>query len=112
MKTMTIIAAALATLIAEPTMADSFQFPLDARRGNWQVDIAWQVIMHPDCAGRWSIIHPAGFRFDRASNTGGNLRANPGRGSYDVALKTEDCRSKDSSYVEPGRTTWHKVVVY
>lgn len=111
MRAVAIVAAALVT-ISGPVEADTFRFPLDARKGTWQVDIAWQVVRHPDCEGRWSILYPDGFRFDRASNSGGNLRGNPGRGSYDVALKTEDCPSKDSDYVEPGRTMWHKVIVY
>jgi hypothetical protein len=110
MRSVTILAVALVA-VSGPAEADTFRFPLEARKGTWQVDIAWQVVMHPDCAGRWSIIHPAAFRFDRASNTGGNLRGNPGRGTYDVALKTEDCPSGDSDYVDPGRIRWHKVVV-
>lgn len=107
------IAVVLAAISTGSASAETFQFPADrVNRGVPQVNIAMAVIMHPDCAGRWSVDYPKGFAFRRGGPNGGNLYGNPGRGSYDVAIKTDACPSRDSDYVEPARTTWHKVVVY
>ncbi|NTE66185.1 hypothetical protein G6M85_11250 [Agrobacterium tumefaciens] len=107
----TVIVAAIST---ENVSAETFRFPAAARaaHGVPQVDIAMSVYMHPNCAGRWAVAYPVGFTFRRGGPNGGNLRGNPGKGSYDIAIKTETCRTRDSDYVEPARTTWHKVVVY
>lgn len=108
------IAVILASISTEIASAETFRFPANARaaHGVPQVEIAWSVYMPPGCAGRWSVDYPAGFTFSRGAPNSGNLRGNPGRGSYHVALKTEECRSWNSDYVQPPRTTWHKVVVY
>ncbi|MDL2410648.1 hypothetical protein PY650_34790 [Rhizobium calliandrae] len=116
----TIIAAVLAASIAgsasaeTSTWGETFRFPADARAayGVPQVDIAMSIIMHPDCAGRWSVEYPSGFTFRRGGPNGGNLFGNPGRGSYDIAVKLQACPSRDSDYVDPAHTIWHKVVVY
>ncbi|AQS62610.1 hypothetical protein AGRHK599_LOCUS263 [Rhizobium rhizogenes] len=107
----TVIVAAIST---GNVSAETFRFPVAARAayGVPQVDIAMSVYMHPDCAGRWSVEYPAGFAFRRGGPNGGNLYGNPGKGAYDVAIKTDACPSRDSDYVEPARTTWHKIVVY
>lgn len=108
------IAVILAAISTGSVSAETFRFPVDARAayGVPQVDIAWSVYRHPDCAGRWSLEYPPGFTFNRGGPNGGNLRGNPGRGSYDIALKMDACAIRGSDYVEPARTTWHKVVVY
>ncbi|UXT99762.1 hypothetical protein [Agrobacterium tumefaciens] len=113
MKTIIVAAAVLAALIAGSASAETFHFPAGrANRGVHQVDIAMAVIMHPDCAGRWSVEYPRGFAFRRGGPNGGNLYGNPGKGSYEVAIKTQACHSRDSDYVDPARTVWHKIVVY
>ncbi|MBW9063827.1 hypothetical protein JNB71_10890 [Rhizobium herbae] len=113
MKFVTFSAVILSAISTGSVSAETFRFPADrVNRGVPQVDIAMAIIMHPDCAGRWSIDYPAGFTFTRGGPNGGNLRGNPGRGSYDIALKTQACSSHGSDYVDPPRTTWHKVVVY
>lgn len=113
MKSIIIAAVALAASVAGSASAETFRFPADrVNRGVPQVDIAMAVIMHPDCAGRWSVDYPAGFTFKRGGPNGGNLYGNPGRGSYNVVVKTQACPSRGSDYVDPARTTWHKVIVY
>lgn len=113
MNTIIVAAAVLAALIAGSASAETFRFPAGrANRGVHQVDIAMAVIMHPDCAGRWSVEYPRGFAFRRGGPNGGNLYGNPGKGSYEVAIKTQACPSRDSDYVDPARTVWHKIVVY
>lgn len=108
-----VIAAAIGLLSAGTASADTLRFPASrVNLGVSQVDIAFAVYMHPDCAGRWSVGYPAGFSFRRGSPTGGNLYGNPGRGSYDISLTTDACSTRGSTYVEPAHTTWHKVVVY
>lgn len=109
-----IIATVLATSIAGSASAETFRFPADARGayGVPQVDIAFTVYMAPECAGRWALEYPSGFTFHRGGPDAGNLYGNPGRGSYDVALKTQACATRGSDYVDPARTTWHKVIVY
>jgi hypothetical protein len=108
------IAVILAAISTGSVSAETFRFPVAARAayGVPQVDIAMSVYMHPDCVGRWSVEYPVGFAFRRGGPSGGNLYGNPGKGSYDVAIKTDACPSRDSDYVDPPRTTWHKVVVY
>jgi hypothetical protein len=108
-----ITAAVFAASIAGNASAETFRFPADrGTRSVHQVDIAMSVYMHPDCAGRWSVEYPSGFVFRRGGPNGGNLYGNPGRGTYDIAVKTQACAVRGSDYVEPARTTWHKVVVY
>lgn len=112
MKT-SIAAVALAAAIAGNASAETFRFP--AARINLgvpQVDIAMTVIMHPDCAGLWSVDYPAGFSFRRGGPNGGNLYGSPGRGSYDISVTTNVCPSKTSHYVGPAHTIWHTVIVY
>ncbi|MCZ7891042.1 hypothetical protein O9X99_05110 [Agrobacterium salinitolerans] len=114
MKSISIVTVILAAISTGNASAETFRFPAAARAayGVPQVDIAMSVYMHPDCPGRWSVEYPAGFAFRRGGPNGGNLYGNPGRGSYDIAVKTEACAVRGSDYVEPARTTWHKVVVY
>ncbi len=113
MKSITFSAVILAAISTGSVSAETFRFPAERiNHGVSQVDIAWSVYMPPNCAGRWSIDYPAGFVFNRGGPNGGNLRGNPGRGSYDIALKTQECPSWNSDYVAPARTYWHKVVVY
>lgn len=109
-----IAAAVLVVSIAGSASAETFRFPVAARAtyGVPQVDVAMSIIMHPDCAGLWSVDYPSGFIFTRGGPNGGNLRGSPGRGSYDIAVKKQACPSRTSDYVEPARTIWHKVVVY
>ena len=94
--------------------AETFRFPAGARatHGVPQVDIMMTVYLPPECAGRWSIDYPPGFSFRRGGPNGGNLRGNPGKGTYDVAVKIEECALRDSGYVNPPQTNRHKVIVY
>lgn len=114
MKSISIVTVILAAISTGNASAETFRFPAAARAayGVPQVDIAMSVSMHPDCAGRWSVEYPVGFSFRRGGPNGGNLYGNPGKGTYDVAIKTDACPSRDSDYVDPPRTSWHKVVVY
>jgi hypothetical protein len=108
-----IAALLFAASIGGNASAETFRFPAaQVNLGVSQVDIAMAVIMHPDCAGRWSVDYPAGFSFKRGGPDGGNLHGNPGRGSYDIAVTTDACPSRTSNYIEPARTIWHRVVVY
>lgn len=108
-----ITAAVFAASIAGNASAETFRFPADrGTRSVHQIDIAMSVYMHADCAGRWSVEYPSGFGFRRGGPNGGNLYGNPGRGTYDIAVKTQACPSRDSDYVDPPHATWHRIVVY
>lgn len=114
MKSISIVTVILAAISTGNASAETFRFPAAARAayGVYQVDIAMSVYMLPDCAGRWSVEYPAGLAFRRGGPNGGNLYGNPGRGTYDIAVKTQACPSRDSDYVDPPRTIWHRIVVY
>lgn len=104
--------AVLAASIAGSASAETFRFPADRiNTATYQVDIAMSVYTAEGCERRWSLEYPAGFIFVRGGPNGGNLRGNPGRGSYDIGMKFEDCLSKND-YFEPAKTRWHKVIVY
>lgn len=107
----TVVSTLLMIVTASAASADTFEFPLDARKGGWQVDVAMTVYMPPNCAGRWSVGFPAGFTFSKGGLNGGNLRGNPGKGSYDVSVNVEACPMLNSDYVMPAKTYWHKVIV-
>ncbi|NTC83373.1 hypothetical protein [Agrobacterium tumefaciens] len=114
MKSISIVTVILAAISTGNASAETFRFPAAARAayGVQQVDIAMSVYMHPECAGRWSVEYPAGLAFRRGGPNGGNLYGNPGRGTYDIAVKTQACPSRDSDYVDPPRTIWHRIIVY
>lgn len=87
-----IAAVVLASISAGSASAETFRFPADrVNMGVSQVDIGMSVYLHPDCSGRWSLDYPAGFTFSRGGLNGGNLRGNPGKGTYDIAVQIKDC---------------------
>ncbi|MBY5826320.1 hypothetical protein [Rhizobium leguminosarum] len=105
--------AVVAAISMGSASAETIWFPAGVRAayGLPKVDLPFSVYMHPDCTGRWSLDYPPGFVFSRGGPISGNLYGNPGRGTYDVALKLQACPSKSSDYVDPAHTIWYKIVV-